>query len=67
MLQAYYGVTLLIGSMAGDPYVNQLLGFLVEAPTIAATTLAIGRLGRRSTAAFLLLQGTKRSIPQCFL
>ena len=50
-------MTLLIGSMSGDLYLNQLLGFLVEAPAIAATTLAIGRLGRRSTAAFLLLQG----------
>ncbi len=59
MIQAYYGVTLLIGSMSGDLYLNQLLGFLVEAPAIAATTLAIGRLGRRSTAAFLLLQGKR--------
>ena len=56
-LQGYYGVTLLIGSMEGNPYLNQFLGFIVEPPAILATTLAIERVGRRYTAAALLLQG----------
>jgi hypothetical protein len=57
-VQLYYGVTLLISSMDGNPYLNQFLGFVFEAPAILATAFAIERLGRRSTAAALLLQGT---------
>ena len=56
-MQMYYGVTLLISYMEGDPFLNQFLGFALEAPALLAATLAMGRLGRRSTAVALMLQG----------
>lgn len=56
-VQMYYGVTLEISSMSGDMFLNQFLGFVVEAPAILGTMFAIGRLGRRTTAAALLLEG----------
>ena len=53
----YYGVTLEVTSMRGDVYLNHFLGFVVEAPAILGTILAVGRVGRRSCAAALLLEG----------
>lgn len=53
----YYGVTLEICSMSGNVYLNQFLGFVVEAPAILGTIFAVGRMGRRSIAAALLLEG----------
>ena len=53
----YYGVTLLISYMEGDAYINQFLGFALEAPALLAATLSMARLGRRSTAVVLMLQG----------
>ena len=61
-MQLYYGVTLEISSMSGNVYLNQFLGFVVEAPAILGTMLAVSRLGRRSTAAALLLEGTAKLI-----
>ena len=63
-VQMYYGVTLATSSFSGDVYLNQFLGFVVEAPAILGTMFAIGRIGRRSTAAALLLEGT-RTIVAC--
>ena len=56
-VQLYYGVTLEISSMSGNVYLNQFLGFVVEAPAVLGTTFAVGRMGRRSIAAALLLEG----------
>ena len=56
-MQMYYGVTLEISSMSGNVYLNQFLGFVVEAPAILGTIFAVGRMGRRSIAAALLLEG----------
>ena len=56
-VQLYYGVTLEISSMNGNIYLNQFLGFVVEAPAILGTMFAVGRMGRRSITAALLLEG----------
>lgn len=61
----YYGVTLEISSMSGNVYLNQFLGFVVEAPAILGTMLAVSRVGRKSTAAALLLEGTAKLMTQC--
>ncbi|CAL5219317.1 g1126 [Coccomyxa viridis] len=53
----YYGVTLEVTSMRGDVYLNHFLGFVVEAPAILGTIFAVSRVGRRSCAAALLLEG----------
>lgn len=67
-MQMYYGVTLEISSMAGDVYLNHLLGFVVEAPAILGTIFAVSRMGRRSSAAALLVGGEggySCSCPSC--
>ncbi len=56
-VQMYYGVTLEVTSMRGDVYLNHFLGFVVEAPAILGTIFAVSRVGRRSCAAALLLEG----------
>ena len=61
-MQMYYGVTLETSAFSGNVYLNQFLGFIVEAPAILGTMFAIGRIGRRSTAAALLLEGNTKSV-----
>ncbi len=56
-MQMYYGVTLEVSSMRGNVYLNHFLGFIVEAPAILGTMFAVSRVGRRSSAAALLLEG----------
>ena len=56
-VQMYYGMTLEISSMRGNVYLNQFLGFVIEAPAIFGTIFAVSRVGRRSSAAALLLEG----------
>ncbi len=48
--------------MRGDVYLNHFLGFVVEAPAILGTIFAVGRVGRRSCSAVLLLEGEQGAI-----
>ncbi len=63
----YYGITLETSSFSGDLSLNQFLGFVVEAPAILGTILAIGRVGRRSTASALLLEGAADALALCII
>ncbi|KAK9810056.1 hypothetical protein WJX72_004057 [[Myrmecia] bisecta] len=54
---AYTALTLSINGLAGSPYLNQLLAFLVELPAISLAGLLLDRIGRRSTLMYSLLHG----------
>ena len=56
-VQSYYGLQLLMGSLAGSIYLNTALSFLVELPAYAACALLIDRIGRRPLMMWSLLLG----------
>ncbi|XP_041373772.1 solute carrier family 22 member 15-like [Gigantopelta aegis] len=48
----YYGLTLLSSRLAGDPYVNFLLGGLLEIPADILTLILLKKIGRKKTCIF---------------
>ena len=60
MLQAYWGVLLLVGRLQGSLYLNQVLAVGVEIPAILMMLLLLDRIGRNPIFCFALLQGDVR-------
>ncbi|GFO07732.1 solute carrier family 22 member 8 [Plakobranchus ocellatus] len=46
----YYGITLLSTSLAGDPYLNFLIGGLLEIPSTICMFICLSRFGRKTVA-----------------
>ncbi|RUS83797.1 hypothetical protein EGW08_008455 [Elysia chlorotica] len=46
----YYGITLLSTSLAGDPYINFLIGALLEVPSAICMFYLLTRFGRKTVA-----------------
>lgn len=53
----YYGLSLGVGKLPGDPFLNLFINAVVEIPSYIAVVLLLDKLGRRLITAFLMLLG----------
>lgn len=53
----YYGLSLGVGSLPGNPFMILFINAVVEIPSYVAVVLLLDKLGRRSITSFLMLLG----------